>query len=63
MLRRLIHRRKPPRDPKPHTVKVTATDGQYHTFKLGPGDAVGYDGIRVDVRDHGTIDISQYRDQ
>lgn len=59
MLTRLAHKIRPPRDPKPWTVTVRSTDGQYHTFKLGPGDGVGYAGIRIDAH-RNQLEISHY---
>ena len=65
-MRLIPQRRRTAADPKPLTVTITAPDGQWHTFKLGTGDAVGYAGIRIDIRDATrdatTISLSHYDD-
>lgn len=60
----LFGRRRRPElaDPKPTTVRFIAPDGQYLEVKLGPGDAIGYAGIRADVDHDGRLILSHYLD-
>lgn len=49
-----------PADPKPLTVTVELADGQWKTWKLGPGDGVGLGGYRIDVQGPTAILVSEY---
>jgi hypothetical protein len=43
---------------KPYLVTIHAEHDQYHTFAMGPGDAVGVGAIRIDIAKDGSIHAS-----
>lgn len=64
-----LRRRRPFTDPnaKPLELTITAEDGQWHTFRIGVGDGIGYAGISVaavrgDDQHITHIQISHYTD-
>ena len=43
---------------KPLLVTIRGEGDQFHTWNMGPGDAVGLGGIRVDIGQDGQIIVS-----
>lgn len=55
---RLRRRPTPPPDEKPYLVTIHAPGDQHHTFRMGPGDAIGVGAIRIDIAPDGGIHAS-----
>jgi len=55
---RPFRRRSAPPDEKPYLVTIHAPGDQHHTFRMGPGDAVGVGTIRIDIDPDGHIHAS-----
>lgn len=49
-----------PKDPKPITATIEQPDGQWRTWKLSVGDAVGFGDIRIDIQGDRAFLISRY---
>lgn len=52
---RLRRRPKTSPDEKPYLVTIHAHGDQHHTYRMGPGDAIGAGTIRVDIAPDGSI--------
>ncbi len=55
-----LRRRRPktPPDEKPYLVTIHTPGDQHHTYRMGPGDAIGAGTIRIDIAPDGTIHAS-----